>query len=114
MVGNYYDAGTDYTGAQATARLLPNSRLLSYAGWGHTAYGRTDCITAHIDHYLLTGTPPPAGTVCPAGPNPFTPVADRRATLRMLIGLPPSRPGSRGVNRPRIRQPTSTVTTRQP
>ena len=26
-------------------QLLRNSRLLSYAGWGHTAYGRSDCTT---------------------------------------------------------------------
>ena len=51
--------------------LLRNSRLLSYAGWGHTAYGRSECVTAHIDAYLVDGTLPPAGTVCPANPNPF-------------------------------------------
>jgi pimeloyl-ACP methyl ester carboxylesterase len=95
VVGNYYEAGTDYTGAQASARLLPNSRLLSYAGWGHTAYGRSDCITAHVDRYLLTGAPPPEGTVCPANPNPFTTVADRRAAPRVLVGLPLSKPGNR-------------------
>ena len=34
VVGNYFDGVTDYAGAQASARLLRNSRLLSYAGGG--------------------------------------------------------------------------------
>ena len=61
-------------GGQPAAR---NSRLLSYAGWGHTAYGRNDCTTAHIDAYLVGGTLPRAGTVCPANPNPFLSAAGR-------------------------------------
>ena len=56
--------------ARSTSRLA-NSRLLSYAGWGHTAYGRSDCTTAHVDAYLVDGTLPRPGTVCPANPNPF-------------------------------------------
>lgn len=95
VVGNYFDAGTDYAGAQASDRLLRNSRLLTYAGWGHTAYGRSDCVTTYVDRYLLTGTLPPAATVCPANPNPFTAVATRRAAPRVLVGLPPSMPGAR-------------------
>jgi pimeloyl-ACP methyl ester carboxylesterase len=95
VVGNYYDPSTDYAGAQASDRLLRNSRLLTYAGWGHTAYGRSECTTAYVDRYLLTGALPRAGTVCPANPNPFTAVADRRQPRQVLVGLPPSRPGSR-------------------
>jgi pimeloyl-ACP methyl ester carboxylesterase len=77
VVGNHFDGVTGYAGARASARLLPNSRLLSYAGWGHTAYFRSDCTRQHVDAYLLEGSLPPAGTVCPANPNPFAP--DRRA-----------------------------------
>ena len=79
VVGNYFDGVTDYAGAQASARLLRNSRLLSYAGWGHTAYGRSACTTEHVDRYLLTGALPPRGTVCPANPNPFVSTAATRA-----------------------------------
>jgi len=79
VVGNYFDGVTDYAGAQASARLLPNSRLLSYAGWGHTAYGRNACTTDYVDAYLLSGALPPRGTVCPANPNPFLPTAATRA-----------------------------------
>ncbi|HET6696070.1 MAG TPA: alpha/beta hydrolase, partial [Gaiellaceae bacterium] len=65
VVGNFSDGVTDYRGAQASARLLRNARLLSYAGWGHTAHGRSECTTEHVDRYLVDGTLPPKGTVCP-------------------------------------------------
>ena len=56
VVGNFFDGVTDYAGAVASSRLLRNSRLLSYAGWGHTAYGRSECTTEYIDAYLVNGT----------------------------------------------------------
>jgi pimeloyl-ACP methyl ester carboxylesterase len=73
VVGNYFDPATDYDGAVASDRLLGNSRLLGYAGWGHTAHGLSQCATDHINAYLLTVALPPKGTVCPANPNPFLP-----------------------------------------
>src|SRR4029079_18240854 len=66
VVGNFFDGVTDYRGAQASARLLRNSRLLSYAGWGHTAYGTSECVTQDVNSYLLAGTLPAKGKVCPA------------------------------------------------
>ena len=54
VVGNFFDGVTDYAGAVASAQLLPNSRLLSYAGWGHTAYHRSRCVTDYVHAYLLT------------------------------------------------------------
>jgi pimeloyl-ACP methyl ester carboxylesterase len=102
VVGNYFDGVTDYDGAVASSELLANSRLLSYAGWGHTAFGRSQCSTDHMVRYLLDGTLPPRGTVCPANPNPFVPVeaADARiarADNRPMVGLPP--PGLMGSRR---------------
>jgi hypothetical protein len=92
VVGNFFDGVTDHAGAVASATLLRNSRLLSYAGWGHTAYGRSACTTDHIDAYLLDGTLPPEGTVCPANPNPFVPSALRTTAVSSapLVGLPPA------------------------
>jgi hypothetical protein len=52
---------------------LPNSRLLSYAGLGHTALGYSSCVTDHAVRYLLEGELPPEGTVCPSNPSPFAP-----------------------------------------
>jgi pimeloyl-ACP methyl ester carboxylesterase len=90
VVGNYFDGITGYAGAKASARLLRGSRLLSYAGWGHTAYGRNPCTEAHVDRYLLSGTLPPVGTVCPANPNPFLTQTQRTSAGAPLVGRPPS------------------------
>lgn len=90
VVGNFFDGITDYSGAQASARLLKSSRLLSYAGWGHVAYGRSACVTAHVNRYLIDGALPDAGTVCPANPNPFLPVAAQAAAGSAPLALSPT------------------------
>ncbi len=89
VVGNTFDGVTDLAGAQAASSYLRGSRLLTYAGWGHTAYGRSACATDHMDAYLLSGALPAAGTVCPANPNPFG-AAGRRSSERQqpMVGLP--------------------------
>jgi pimeloyl-ACP methyl ester carboxylesterase len=90
VVGNYYDGVTDYAGAFASSRNLRNSRLLAYAGWGHTAYGRSLCVTLHVDQYLLRRALPRRGTVCPANPSPFLAAALRkREDLHPAISRPP-------------------------
>ncbi|TCO32765.1 TAP-like protein [Kribbella steppae] len=90
VVGNFFDGVTDYAGAVASDQLLRNSRLLSYAGWGHTAYGRSQCVTDYVDAYLLTVSLPPHGKVCPANPNPFLVGAARELRRTApLVGLPP-------------------------
>jgi hypothetical protein len=94
VVGNFFDGITDHAGAEASARLLRNARLLSYAGWGHTAYGRSDCVTGYVNAYLIRGTLPPKGTVCPANPNPFVVSAQRTtassASSSNFLGRPPT------------------------
>ena len=71
-------------------QLLPNSRLLAYAGWGHTAYRRSACATRFVSAYLLTLALPPEGQVCPANPNPFQPRLTRQSRRApLLVGLPP-------------------------
>ncbi|HEV7757430.1 MAG TPA: alpha/beta hydrolase [Acidimicrobiales bacterium] len=91
VVGNFFDGITDHAGAEASARLLGNARLLSYAGWGHTAYDRSACVTGYVNAYLLRGALPPAGTVCPANPNPFVPSALRASeSLVNYLGRPPT------------------------
>ena len=65
VVGTRFDPATPYAWAVALSRQLPTSTLLTFEGDGHTAYGSgSDCIDQAIDAYLLTGTPPAAGTVC--------------------------------------------------
>jgi pimeloyl-ACP methyl ester carboxylesterase len=75
VVGNYFDPSTPYPGAEAASQLLPNSRLLTYAGWGHTAYFSAGnfCVDSHVTHYLVTGEVPAAGTVCEPEGSPFGP-----------------------------------------
>jgi len=71
VVGDYFDPATNYQGAVAASRLLPNSRLLSSNSFGHTAYGTSACVTNAMDAYLLAVALPPVGKVC-VGPQPFT------------------------------------------
>ena len=103
VVGSLFDGVTAYDGAVASSKLLRGSRLLTYAGWGHTAFGRSACVTEHVLAYLSDGTLPAAGTVCPANPNPFIPEITIGAVARAvgaagagiatptapLVGLPP-------------------------
>lgn len=71
VVGNHWDPATNYEGAVTSAKLLPNSRLLSSDSWGHTAYGTSACVTGAVDAYLLKGTLPAKGTVCTGDVQPF-------------------------------------------
>ena len=79
VVGNHWDPATNYSGAVAAARLLPNSRLLSSTNWGHTAYGTSACATSAIDAYLLKGKLPAVGTVCAGDVQPFVAQPGARA-----------------------------------
>jgi hypothetical protein len=87
VVGNYFDPATRYQGAVTASRLLPNSRLLSYAGWGHTAFFSVGsfCIDNYVTRYLVTTKVPPAGTVCQPPGSPFGPVPMAQATDRSAI-----------------------------
>jgi hypothetical protein len=72
VVGNYYDPATPYRGAVTAARLLANSRLLSYAGWGHTSFLLGNyCIDSKVTSYLTTLRLPAKGTVCRPTGSPF-------------------------------------------
>jgi pimeloyl-ACP methyl ester carboxylesterase len=90
IVGNYFDPATRYQGAQAAARLLPNSRLLSYAGWGHSAayFVANSCMDSKVTHYLLTGQVPAAGTVCQPTGSPFETAAPPASTALTAAVIP--------------------------
>jgi pimeloyl-ACP methyl ester carboxylesterase len=72
VVGSYWDPATNYQEAVSSAKLLPNSRLLSSTNFGHTAYGTSECVTTAIDTYLLRATLPAKGKVCQGDVQPFT------------------------------------------
>jgi pimeloyl-ACP methyl ester carboxylesterase len=71
VVGNRFDPATPYAGAVTAARLLPNSRLLTVHGWGHTSLFMSTCADKAIGNYLLTSRPPARGTVCQSDDVPF-------------------------------------------
>ncbi|MBU2669380.1 alpha/beta hydrolase [Actinoplanes bogorensis] len=71
VVGSLWDPATNYVDAVKSSRLIPNSRLLSSANWGHTAYGTSPCATVAMDRYLLTRTLPAQGRMCVGDYQPF-------------------------------------------
>ena len=71
VVGNLFDPATPYQGAQKVAGLLPNSRLLTVAAWGHTSVGRSACAAEATARYLIDSTLPAPGTVCTQDVTPF-------------------------------------------
>ncbi|MEU5592773.1 alpha/beta hydrolase [Streptomyces sp. NPDC020298] len=72
VVGTLYDPATPYSGSQAMARELADARLLTNAGYGHTALiNPSSCVKAHESRYLIDGTLPPVGTTCRQDTPPF-------------------------------------------
>jgi pimeloyl-ACP methyl ester carboxylesterase len=84
IVGSYWDPATNYAGAVQSAKLLPNSRLLSSNNWGHTAYGTSSCADKSIDQYLLYRDLPAEGTVCTGDDQPFTTTLSAAVTSTRL------------------------------
>ena len=72
VVGNQFDPATRYEGAVTVHGLLPNSSLLTLHAWGHTSLLLSQCATVAVTSYLLTGVPPPSGTLCEQDFVPFT------------------------------------------
>ena len=72
VVGTKYDPATRYEGALTLDALLPNSRLLTVNGWGHTSLFLSQCADAIASTYLLTGTAP-ASSECDQDFTPFAP-----------------------------------------
>jgi pimeloyl-ACP methyl ester carboxylesterase len=66
VVGNSGDPVTPLPGAKDMADDLTNGVLLVWQGQGHTAYPKTDCISAAVNSYLIGLTPPVDGLTCPA------------------------------------------------
>jgi pimeloyl-ACP methyl ester carboxylesterase len=92
IVGNRFDPASPYQGAVTLARLLPRSRLLTLDGWGHTSEGKSSCIDAHTNRYLLTTRVPPRDTVCQPDVVPFaTPAPAQRPNGIRTPDLPVTR-----------------------
>jgi hypothetical protein len=72
IIGNLFDPATRYQGAVIASQLLPNSRLLTVHGWGHTSLFLSQCADAVQTRYLVDLALPSAGTVCEQDHVPFS------------------------------------------
>jgi pimeloyl-ACP methyl ester carboxylesterase len=72
VMNTLYDPATRYQGAVTVAGLLPNSRLVTVAGWGHTTPFLSHAADDVVSRYLLDGTVPPAGTTFAQDFVPFS------------------------------------------
>ena len=66
VVGNSGDPVTPLPGAVDLAEKLESGVLLTWQGQGHTAYPKTDCVTAAVNAYLIDLVVPLDGLTCPA------------------------------------------------
>ena len=95
MTNALHDPATGYAWALNAKRQLGDAaRLLTYKGWGHGVYGRSDCVSAPVDAYLISGALPRPGALCAAVP-PNPPAAARSATGQRPLpaGPRPNLPG---------------------
>jgi pimeloyl-ACP methyl ester carboxylesterase len=66
VIGNTGDPVTPMPGAVDLAETLQAGVLLTWQGQGHTAYPKSDCVTAAVNDYLINLTAPLDGLTCPA------------------------------------------------
>jgi len=67
LVSTTHDPATPHPWGKLLAGQLANARLLTWDHYSHTAYMEgSGCIEEAVDAYLLSGTLPAEGTICPA------------------------------------------------
>jgi pimeloyl-ACP methyl ester carboxylesterase len=66
VVGTSGDPVTPLPGAVDMSEDLEAGVLLTWQGQGHTAYPKTECVTAAVNAYLINLTAPLDGLTCPA------------------------------------------------
>ncbi|MBW8802592.1 MAG: alpha/beta fold hydrolase [Catenulisporales bacterium] len=64
VIGTTHDPDTPYLDAVALSGTFANARLLTFDAEGHTAFGRSACVTDATAGYLADLTLPKPGTVC--------------------------------------------------
>lgn len=90
VIGTRFDPATPYSQTKPYADLFPGSRLLTLDGWGHVASGKSACVDAAVDAYLVAGNPPQNGAVCAPDTLPFTAQDGARTAPRPKVA--PGRP----------------------
>jgi pimeloyl-ACP methyl ester carboxylesterase len=66
VIGTQGDPVTPLPGAVDMGQRLTSGVLLTWQGSGHTAYPKTDCVTAAVNAYLIDLVAPQDGLTCPA------------------------------------------------
>lgn len=66
IVNGLHDPATPHEWATQVAARTSNATLLTYDGWGHGVYDRTQCTGTAVDSYLIERTVPAPSTHCPA------------------------------------------------
>ena len=64
IIGTTGDPATPYVWAKEMNRQLRSSVLITYAGEGHLAYRKSECVQKLVQGYLLDGRVPPADSRC--------------------------------------------------
>ena len=70
VIGILHDPQTPYPWSKALVSRIRNSHLLSVDMYGHGATGSNACTSAKVSDFLVNGTLPSDGEVCPADPEP--------------------------------------------
>lgn len=65
VLGTAGDPSTPLAGTQRAVAAMPQATLVTWLGAGHGAYPTTTCVSDAVGAYLLEGTLPRQGTVCP-------------------------------------------------
>ncbi|MFD9733733.1 alpha/beta fold hydrolase [Umezawaea sp. NPDC059074] len=100
MLNALHDPATAYAwAANAHRQSRDKTVLLTYEGWGHGAYDRSDCTRGTSDSYLVDLTVPRDGIRCAAVEPAETPAADARSAVPSKVlpaGPKPGLPGWQG------------------
>ncbi|PPK63229.1 alpha/beta hydrolase [Actinokineospora auranticolor] len=84
MINAKHDPSTGHEWATNVHRQIRDTAtLVTYEGWGHLAYNRTQCTRDVVDNYLITAKTPRAGTRCAAA-EPTTAAARSAAPTVQL------------------------------
>jgi len=80
VIGTTHDPDTPYQDAVTLSHTFDNAELITFDAQGHTAFGRSACVTTATASYLADLTLPKPGTVCSDEQQP-APVASASAKL---------------------------------
>ncbi|MEU4803485.1 alpha/beta fold hydrolase [Actinosynnema sp. NPDC023587] len=93
MLNALHDPATGYEWAVTANRQSRDTTvLLTYEGWGHGVYDRSECTRGKTDSYLIDRRVPRHGTRC-AAVEPPTTTARATGTAQLPAGPKPGLPG---------------------